>query len=129
MTPQLARRIFFWAAVYGVIVILPQYFLEQRIGLDYPPAITHPEHFYGFLGTALAWQIAFFIIAGDVVRYRLLMLPAALEKILFALSVFALYFQGRVPPLTLGFASLDLGLAALFLWSYFALGRAASRRA
>jgi hypothetical protein len=30
---------------------------------------------------ALAWQVAFLIIARDVQRYRLFMLPAILEKL------------------------------------------------
>lgn len=44
-----ARRVFFIAAVYGVIVLVPQYFMEARSGRDFPPPITHPEHFYGFV--------------------------------------------------------------------------------
>lgn len=123
MTLTFARRTFFWAGIYGVLVLLPQYFLEERIGQDFPPAITHPEHFYGFVGTALAWQFAFFVIATDVVRYRLFMVPAALEKVLFAIAVFTLYFQGRVAAITVGFAALDLGLASLFLWAFFAVAK------
>ena len=53
-----ARRTFLVAAVYGVIVLLPQSFMEAAIGRDYPPPITHPEHFYGFVGVALAWSSA-----------------------------------------------------------------------
>lgn len=51
-----ARYLFCFAAIYGFLVLVPQYFLEEHIGRDYPPPITHPEHFYGFLGVALAWQ-------------------------------------------------------------------------
>ncbi|TWU23634.1 hypothetical protein [Bythopirellula polymerisocia] len=51
---KFAKRVFFWAGVYGVILLVPQFFLEAQIGRDYPPAITHPEHFYGFIGVALA---------------------------------------------------------------------------
>ena len=60
-----ARRLFLIAGIYGLAVILPQYFLEARVGRDYPPAITHPEYFYGFLGVAAAWQVAFLVIATD----------------------------------------------------------------
>lgn len=125
MTPVVARRLFFWAGIYGIIVLLPQYFMERRIGQDFPPAITHPEHFYGFIGTALAWQFAFLVIARDVIRYRLLMLPAVLEKILFAIAVLVLCLQGRVPAATTVFAALDLCLAGLFLWAFLALTRSA----
>lgn len=122
-----AQRIFLWAGIYGVIVLIPQYFFEEEIGQDFPPAITHPEHFYGFLGVALAWQFAFIVIAKDVVRYRLLMIPGALEKVLFAIAVFALYQQDRVPAVTVGFATLDLVLAILFLWAFFSVGKVAQQ--
>ena len=52
-----AKRVFFIAAVLGVIVLAPQYFMEAKVGRDFPPPITHPEHFYGFIGVALAWQM------------------------------------------------------------------------
>lgn len=42
---RFARRVFTAAAVYGILVLTPQYFMEARIGRDYPPAITHPEQF------------------------------------------------------------------------------------
>lgn len=123
MTTTFARRLFFWASVYGLIVLLPQYFMEDTIARDFPPAITHPEHFYGFIGTAVAWQAAFLIIARDVVRYRLLMLPAAAEKILFAAAVVVLYFQGRVAAIAVGFAAFDLFLACMFLYAFVSLGK------
>ena len=49
---KFAKRVFLVAGVYGVIVIVPMYFAEGRIGRDHPPAITHPEFYYGFLGVA-----------------------------------------------------------------------------
>jgi hypothetical protein len=76
---QFARRAFLAAGVYGIIVLAPQYFLEQRVGQDYPPSITHPEYFYGFIGVGLAWQILFLLIAADPVRLRIAMLPSILE--------------------------------------------------
>jgi hypothetical protein len=119
---RVPRCLFFWAGIYGVLVLLPQYFLEERLGRDFPPPLTHPEHFYGFIGVALAWQGAFFLIAQDPLRYRLLMPLAALEKILFAFAVFVLYGQGRVEAVPVGFAALDVLLAALFLRAFFILG-------
>src|SRR5436305_1262516 len=44
-----ARWTFRVAAVIGLIVLVPQYVLEGRIARDDPPAITHPEFYYGFL--------------------------------------------------------------------------------
>ena len=69
-----ARRIFFWAGIYGLIVLVPQYLLERRNGQNFPPIITHPEYYYGFIGVGLAWQVAFLLISGDPVRFRPLML-------------------------------------------------------
>ena len=59
---RFARRVYTVAGIYGLIVMLPQYFLEDRIGRDTPPPITHPEHFYGFIGVVIAWQLAFLVI-------------------------------------------------------------------
>ena len=53
-----ARRIFRWAGIYGLIVLVPALFLEARVGIDAPPPITHPEYYYGFIGLAIAWQLA-----------------------------------------------------------------------
>ena len=78
-----ARRVFLGAGIYGLIVLLPQYFMEGRFSRDFPPALTHPEHFYGFLGVAVAWQCAFLLIARDVERFRPFMLPAMVEKVSF----------------------------------------------
>ena len=52
---KFARRVFLIAGIYGVVVLLPQYFLEQRHAVDRPPAITHAEYYYGFVGVALAF--------------------------------------------------------------------------
>ena len=65
-----ASRTFFIAGIYGLLALVPMYFLEGRIGRDYPPPINHPEHFYGFLGVAVAWQAAFLVIGRDPVRFR-----------------------------------------------------------
>lgn len=114
-----ARRVFFVAGLYGLLTLLPDYFLEARIGRDTPPPITHPEFYYGFVGIALAWQLLFFVIARDPVRYRLAMLPAALEKLAFAAAVLVLYAQQRVAARMLPFAVIDVALCALFLWTWW----------
>lgn len=121
---RFAKWVFLVAGIYGIIVILPQYFLEERIGIDHPPAITHPEHFYGFLGVALAWQVAFLLIARDPARYRIFMIPSVLEKVSFGVAVLVLDAQGRVPPPLVPFGLIDLALAALFVAAYFVTARA-----
>ena len=119
-----ARRVFTAAAVYGIVVLAPQYFMEERVGRVYPPPITHPEHFYGFVGVALAWQVMFLIIASDPTRYRPAMLAAILEKLAFGVPSIILFSQGRLPGMVLAGGMVDLILGVLFLASY----RATSRR-
>jgi hypothetical protein len=111
---KFAGRVFFIAAVYGVIVLVPQYFMEDRVGRDFPPAITHPEHFYGFIGVALAWQFLFFIIARDPVRYRAAMIPAIVEKLAFGIAAIVLFAVGRIAAPVLFFGVIDLVFATLF---------------
>lgn len=112
------RRVFTIAGIYGIIVLLPQYFMAERIGRDLPPPITHVEYFYGFIGVALAWQFVFLLIGRDPIRFRPLMLPAILEKLVFAVPVFILFAAGRVPASVALFGGLDLVLAALFFIAY-----------
>ena len=121
----LARRIFTVAGIYGVLVLFPQYFMEGRVGLDFPPPITHPEHYYGFVGVALAWQVLFLIMARDPVRFRLAMLPATLEKLAFGGAAVVLYLQGRLAPLIFGAGVLDLIFAALFVVAFRATAESA----
>jgi hypothetical protein len=111
---KFAKWVFVVAAVYGFVVLIPQYFMEERIGRDFPPPITHPEHFYGFVGVALAWQVAFLIIARDPARYRPLMWTAILEKVAFGTAAIVLYAQQRLALPTLGAGFIDLAFAALF---------------
>jgi hypothetical protein len=113
-----ARRVFLIAAIYGLIVLVPQYFLESKTGRDFPPAITHPEYFYGFVGVAVAWQIAFLIISRDPARYRPIMIAAIVEKAAFGLSAMALFVLGRLNAQMLGAGLLDLVLGVLFVMAY-----------
>ncbi|RZI44677.1 hypothetical protein EGT07_04500 [Herbaspirillum sp. HC18] len=114
-----ARRIFFWAGIYGILVLAPLYFMEEKLARDFPPPFSHPEQFYGFLGVALAWQFAFLLIASDVQRYHLFMLPAAAEKLLSSISALLLYAADRVAVMTAAPAVIDLALGLLFIVAFF----------
>ena len=114
----LSRRVFNVAGIYGVLVLFPQYFMEGRVSRDFPPPITHPEHFYGFVGVALAWQVLFFIVARDPVRLRLVIIPATLEKLAFGGAAVVLFLQGRLAAVTFGAGVIDLIFAALFIVAF-----------
>lgn len=115
---RMARNVFRVAGIYGLLVVFPLYFLEQRIGIDYPPAVTHAEYFYGFIGVTLAWQIMFLFISTDPLRYRKLMIPCMIEKLSFVPAFFVLFPQGRFPLMLIPAGSIDLLLGLLFLLSF-----------
>ena len=118
MTVKFATRVFNAAGIYGILALFPQYFLASKIGHDNPPAITHPEYFYGFIGVALAWQVVFLIIARDPVRYRAVMIAAVLEKLAFGIPAIVLFARGSIPATVLGFGCVDLVLGTLFAISF-----------
>ncbi|HXN52816.1 MAG TPA: hypothetical protein VN943_12845 [Candidatus Acidoferrum sp.] len=118
-TMKFAKVVFRVAAIWGVLVITPLYFMFDLIGRKDPPPITHPAFFYGFVGAALAWQIAFFFIASDPVRYRPLMIPSMFEKFSYGAAVVILVLQARMRSSDLLFAATDLLLGVLFVIAYF----------
>jgi len=116
---KFAKVVFRVAAIWGVLVITPLYFMFDLIGRKDPPPITHPAFFYGFVGAVLAWQIAFFFIASDPVRYRPLMIPSMFEKFSYGAAVVILVLQARMRSSDLLFAATDLLLGVLFVIAYF----------
>lgn len=84
-----ARWVFLFAGTYGILVLAPGLFAP-------PPAGVAPEFYFGFIGSALVWQCAFFLIARDPVRFRQLMLVAMLEKLAFFATCAALFSLGEM---------------------------------
>jgi len=115
---KFARYTFLISGIYGLVVMLPQFFLETKIGQDQPPAITHPEFFYGFICVTVAFQLVFLTIASDPVRYQLLMLVSLVEKIPFVIAVAVLYVQSRVGLQMVAAAAIDGFWGLMFLISY-----------
>jgi hypothetical protein len=116
------RWLFRGAAVYGALALLPMYLMP-------PPGLTHPVYYYGFVGVALAWQLAFWIVASDPVRYRMLILPGIVEKLGFGVAASYLHLTTALPlTLALG-GALDLAMAALFAWVFVRLGTPADPNA
>ncbi|MFM5954177.1 MAG: hypothetical protein ACKOPE_07735 [Novosphingobium sp.] len=104
-------RMFRWAAIYGVIVLLPLYFTPL------PPVMG--ETFLGFVGLALVFQAVFWVIGGDPVRYRALMPLAVAEKLVFGVPALMLFAQGYpvAPPVAV-FAAIDLALGLGFFLAW-----------
>ncbi|HEV8371246.1 MAG TPA: hypothetical protein VGQ39_25100 [Pyrinomonadaceae bacterium] len=119
---KFAKSIYLLSGLYGLLVLIPQYFLKARNGIDFPPAINHPEYYYGFIGVAVAWQIGFLIISKDPRRYGPLMIATVIEKYSYGFPVLVLYVQGRlaVPILVTGL--IDLILGTLFAVAYKKVG-------
>lgn len=115
---KFSKILFYVAGIYGLLVLFPQYFLEEKNGRDFPPAINHPEYYYGFIGVGVAFQVLFLIIARNPVRYRGAMIPSMIEKFSFGVAAIVLYMQERLAALTLGFGILDLVLGALFVAAF-----------
>lgn len=120
---KFARWVYLIAGIYGLLAMLPQYFLESMNGLNFPPAINHPEYYYGFIGVAVAWQIGFLIISRDPTRYRPLMIATVIEKFSYGFAVLVLYGQGRLASLILVTGLIDLTLGTLFAIAYRKVGR------
>jgi hypothetical protein len=112
---RFARIVFLIAAIWGVLVLTPLYFMFDLIGRQDPPPITHPAFFYGFVGVALVWQIAFFVISRDPIRLRPMMILAVLEKFVYGASLLALFMQNRLHASDLVFGAADQVFGILFL--------------
>jgi hypothetical protein len=112
------KLLYLIAGIYGLIALLPLYFMEWKTGRDYPPAITHPEFYYGFIGVAVAWQLCFLIISRDPRRYRPIMPAAIVEKVSYGIATVVLYRQDRTGAMVLASGVIDLLFGILFLIAY-----------
>src|SRR5689334_14156288 len=126
---KFARIVYGVAAAYGFISLLPLYFLFEKVGRDAPPAITHPEFYYGFLGVTFLWQLVFVMIAKKPLQYRSLMPLTILEKFVYTVPVILLYFAGRVHGSIMRSSLVDPTFGVLFLIAYFRTGVTEQSRA
>ena len=112
---KFAKIVFGSAGIWGVLILTPLYFMFDRIGRQAPPAITHPQYYYGFVGVALVWQFVFFLIATDPARFRPLIGLSVVEKLSFVLTVGVLALQGRLGVIEWAAGVPDTILLLLFL--------------
>jgi hypothetical protein len=118
---RFSRILFLLAGIYGIGVLAPGFFSEKLTTRMMPPAITHPEFYYGFFGVALAWQVAFLVIASDPARFRPIIPAGILAKLIYFVSCFVLYMLGRAPLAVVAGGTIDVILAALFAVAYVRL--------
>ncbi|MEO6217366.1 MAG: hypothetical protein ABIO86_15155 [Sphingomonas sp.] len=110
----LARRIFTIAAIYGLVILLPLYFAEPMMAKAGRP-VNHPELLYGFVGAAACFQLVYWTIGRDPLRFRPLMPVAVIAKWSFGIPIAILFANGRVDAMTFALSSIDLAISILFL--------------
>jgi hypothetical protein len=116
---RFARLVFAFAGILGLLLVTPGLFAIDMVGERFPPVVTHPDFYYGFLTVTLAWQVAFLIIATNPVRYRPLMLAAMLEKFPYVAMLLILYSRGQLAAPQLAAVAIDGSLGVLFVAAYF----------
>ena len=114
---KFAKWVYRTAGIYGFLVLAPLLFLERVVSQTSPPAITHPEYYYGFAVTGVAWQVAFIVISNDPQRFRILMPVTWLEKS-YGLIALVLYVENRISSQVLALGLIDLLFAAFFVSAY-----------
>jgi hypothetical protein len=115
---KFAKVVFTVAGIWGILVTLPLYFLYDFIGRQSPPAINHPEFYYGFAGVTLTWQVVFLLIARDPARYRVMIIPSILEKFSYVIANLVLFANQRMSASQALPSTTDLMLAILFIAAF-----------
>jgi hypothetical protein len=115
---RFAKMAFLAAGVWGLAIVTPLFFLFDYVGRQYPPAVTHPDIYYGFVTVTLAWQVAFLLIARDPMRFRPLMLAAMIEKFGYVIALAVLYSHSRIQFGQAAVGIPDFVLGALFVAAF-----------
>lgn len=115
---KFAKAVFTIAGIWGLAVTLPLYFLFGYIGRQSPPAINHPEFYYGFVGVTVSWQLVFLVIAKNPSQYRSLIIPSILEKFSYVLANLVLFHRRDLSASQALPSGTDLVLAILFIFAY-----------
>jgi hypothetical protein len=115
---KFAKVVFWIAGIWGVMELTPLFFMFDTIGRQDPPAMTHPQFYFGFLGVTLVWQFVFLVIATDPLRYRPIMVLSVFEKISYLLTAGILFLLGRMTASASALAVPDVALAVLFVISF-----------
>jgi len=122
---KFAKIVFLIAGIWGVLVMTSMYFLFDVIGSQYPPSITHPDFYYGFVSITFAWQVVFLVISTDPLRYRPIIAAALVEKFGYIATLSVLYAKGQVQFGQFAVIGPDFILGILFIAAFFKTNRAA----
>src|SRR4026207_2304158 len=115
---RFTKTVFLIAGIWGVLVMTSMYFLYDVVGRQYPPPITHPDFYYGFVSITFAWQVVFLVVATDPLRYRPIMAAALLEKFGSIAPLGVLYAQGQLQVGQFAVTGPDFVLGLLFLAAF-----------
>jgi len=124
---KFAKIVFMIAGIYGILIVAPLFVMEGIIDATQPPAITHPEYYYGFVCVTLVWQILFLVLARDPLRYRPMMLLAVLEKVSGIVFILLVLLHRSPPSMLIGIVDVILGI--LFLIAYIRTAPSSAGRA
>jgi len=105
-----------------LLVVPPLFFLLDTVNRRTPPAVTHPEFYYGFAAVTTVWQIAFLVIASDPVRFRPLMPVAVMEKAGWIGTLVVLYATGQISASVFPFGAVDSLIGLLFAIAFVKTG-------
>ena len=115
---KFAKVVFTVAGIWGILVTLPLYLLYDFIGHQSPPAINHPEFYYGFAGVTLAWQVVFLLIGRNPAGYRVMIIPSIVEKFSYVVANLVLFANQRMSASQAIPSTTDLVLALLFIAAF-----------
>src|SRR5687768_10398006 len=115
---RFAQVVFAAAGIWGIVVLTPFYWLIDVTGRVYDPPTAYPHFFYGFFAVALAWQIAFLVIASNPTRFRTFMIAAMIEKFGYVATLAVLYGQERIAQVDAIAAVPDGLLGLLFIVAF-----------
>jgi len=105
---KFARVVFAVAGTVGLLAMIPMYLAEESY------------RYYASLGGLVAWQFAFFLIALDPQRFRMMMLPATMEKLLWVATMLFMWFRGHLTDAEVLGSTIPHGiLGGLFVAAFF----------
>jgi hypothetical protein len=105
---KFAKIVFWIAGGLGVLA---------SVGLYVQPG---SHAYYGLIAGVLSWQGVFFLIGWEPRRYRPMMIPAVLEKLIWVVTWAYFYWQGQVTAAESASNAIPHGLlGVLFVIAFF----------